>query len=165
MNRVFELSGLRYGSYPEEGSTNAGDTDDPKRKGGAKLGGVNKWCSKGKVVALAMRKNKKVEAKAKGLVRASRVAEASAKGLARASELAKTCAELGEVITSLVLREASARMLEVTRGEWRRDDPIPMASCEDNFTSFLAWYFKVFSLRAKYLCRCNIRDGQVRQVF
>lgn len=29
------------------------------------------------------------------------------------------------------------------RGEWCRDDPIPMASSEDDFMSFLAWFFKV----------------------
>jgi hypothetical protein len=35
-------------------------------------------------------------------------------------------------------------MLEVTGGEWCRDDRIPMASDKDDSTSFLAWYFKVF---------------------
>lgn len=35
-------------------------------------------------------------------------------------------------------------MLELIRGKRCRDDPIPMASNEDDFTSFLAWYFKVF---------------------
>jgi hypothetical protein len=44
-------------------------------------------------------------------------------------------------MSSLALQEASARMLEVTRGEWCRDDRIPMASSEDDSTSFPAWYF------------------------
>lgn len=38
-------------------------------------------------------------------------------------------------------------MLEVTGGEWCRDDPIHMASDKDDFTSFLAWYFKAFPYR------------------
>lgn len=58
--------------------------------------------------------------------------------------LVETCAETEEVMTSPTQQEASARMLEVTRGESCRDDPIPMASGKEYFTSFLAWYFKFF---------------------
>jgi hypothetical protein len=139
---VFELNGLCYGSYPKEGSANAGDADERKKKGGVKCSGVDVWCSKGKVVAPLVRKKKvEAKAKAKGPARVARVAEPSDKF---AKELADTCAKPGEIMTSPILREASSQILEVTRGEWCRDDPIPMACGEDDFTSFLAWYFKVF---------------------
>lgn len=59
------------------------------------------------------------------------------------------CVEPGEVMSSPALREASARMLKVTGGEWCRDDRIPMASGEDDSTTFLAWYFRVFPYRQK----------------
>jgi hypothetical protein len=138
---VFELNGLRYGPYPEEGSIDVEDAEERKKKGGFKRCGVDERCSKGKDVVLLVWKTRKVETKMKALARAAGVAEASNKF---AEELAETCTELREVMSSPVLREASAWMLEVTRGEWCRDDCIPMASGEDDSTSFLAWYFKVF---------------------
>lgn len=52
--------------------------------------------------------------------------------------------EAREVMTSPVLREASVQMLEMAGGEWHKDDPIPMAYGEDDFTSFLSMFFKVF---------------------
>jgi hypothetical protein len=56
---VFELDSLRYSSYPEEGFDDAGDVDDRKRKGVVKRGGMDKGCSKGKAMALAVRKKEK----------------------------------------------------------------------------------------------------------
>lgn len=52
---MFELNNLCYGTYP----TDTRDADDRKRWGMAKRGSVDEWCSKGKVVALAMRKKRK----------------------------------------------------------------------------------------------------------
>jgi hypothetical protein len=59
LNHVFELDSLCYGSYPEEGSDDARDVDDRKRKGVVKRGSMDKGCSKGKAVALAVRKKEK----------------------------------------------------------------------------------------------------------
>lgn len=88
-----------------------------------------------------VRKTRKLETMTKGPARMAGGAEASNKF---AEELAKICTKPGEVMTSHVLQEASARMLEVTEAECCRDDHIPLASGEDDSTSFLAWYFKVF---------------------
>lgn len=52
LNYVFELNNLCYGTYLEEGFADVGDADDCNRRGMAKCGSVDKWCSKGKVVAL-----------------------------------------------------------------------------------------------------------------
>jgi hypothetical protein len=90
------------------------------KKGGVKLGGVDVGCSKGTSIVAPKRKRRKVEVKAKELVRATGVAEALDKFV---EEQAETCAKLGEVMASYVLREASTRMLKVTRGEWWRDVP------------------------------------------
>jgi hypothetical protein len=112
------------------------------REGGvAKCRGVDNGCFKGKVVVMAMRKKKMVEAKMKGLARTSRVAEASKIFVV---ELAKTCTEPWEVMTLPNLWESSSQMLKVTGDEWCRYDPIPMASGEDNFTSLLARYLRLF---------------------
>jgi hypothetical protein len=92
LNRVFELNNLQYDPYPEEGSIDAGDIDDRKRKGMATHGGVDEGFSKGKVVAMAVRKKRRVEAKKMGLAKASRVAEASDRFVV---ELAETCAKPG----------------------------------------------------------------------
>lgn len=54
------------------------------------------------------------------------------------------CADLGEVMTSPNLRDASSQTLKVIGGEWHRKDPILVASGEDNFMSYLARHFKVF---------------------
>jgi hypothetical protein len=140
LNRVFELNGLHYGPYPQEDSTDAGD-DDRKRNGMAKRGGVDEGCSKGKVVAMAVRKKRRVEAKKKGLAKTSRVAGASNRFVEVQMEM---CADLGEVMASPDLQDASSRTLKVIGGEWHRKDPILVASGEDNFMSYLARYFKVF---------------------
>lgn len=73
LNHAFELNGLRYDPYPKESSIDARYIDDCKRKGVATRGGVDEGCSKGKVVAMAVRKRGSVEAKNKGLVKTSGV--------------------------------------------------------------------------------------------
>jgi hypothetical protein len=47
-------------------------------------------------------------------------------------------------MSSPELRESSARMLEVTRGRWPRNVPIPRAAGEDISTSRLAHEMKIF---------------------
>lgn len=42
---MFELNDLRYGPYPEEGSTNVGDAKERKKKGGLKCGEVDEGFS------------------------------------------------------------------------------------------------------------------------
>jgi hypothetical protein len=59
-------------------------------------------------------------------------------------ELMGTCAALGGRMSSPELRESSARMLEVTRGRWPKNVPIPRATGEDFFTSRMARDLKVF---------------------
>jgi hypothetical protein len=61
-----------------------------------------------------------------------------------AVELMGTCAAVGGRMSSLELRESSARMLEVTEGQWPRNVPIPRAAGEDIFTSRLAREMKIF---------------------
>jgi hypothetical protein len=117
---VFELNILCYDLYLE-GSTDVGDAEEQK-KGGLKHGGVDVGCSKSKV-----------EAKAKEPARAAGVTDASNKFF---DKLAEMCAKPGEDMASHVLREAYARMFKATRGEWWRDVPIPVASGEDDSTSF-----------------------------
>lgn len=92
-------------------------------------------------MAPPIKRRKKVETRARGPTRGSKVSDSFIE------ELAETCAEPGEVMTSPALQEASARMLEMTGGEWHKDYPIPMASGENNFTSYLAWYCNVFPYR------------------
>jgi hypothetical protein len=111
---VFELNSLRYGSYSEEGSADVGDVEEWK-KGGIKSGSMAEGCSKGKVVMPLVRKRRKVKAKAKWLARAAKLAKVCDRF---AEELAETCVELGEVMYLLALREAFARMVKVSRGEW-----------------------------------------------
>jgi hypothetical protein len=55
-------------------------------------------------------KRKKVEARAKGPTRRTKAWEKFTE------EMAKTCAESMEIMTLLILWEASTRMLEVTKG-------------------------------------------------
>lgn len=86
-----------------------------RKKGGVKHGGVDVGCSKSKSAMAPVRKRRKVEAKAKESARAAGVTEASDKFF---DELAETCAKLGVDMASPGLREASARMLKATRGEW-----------------------------------------------
>ncbi len=64
-----------------------------------------------------------------------------------ARELMRTCAALGGRMSSPELRESSARMLEVTRGRWPKNVPIPRAAGEDFFTSRMARDLRVFPYR------------------
>jgi hypothetical protein len=59
-------------------------------------------------------------------------------------ELMGTCAALRGRMSSPELQESSTRMLEVTRGRWQRNVPIPRAVDEDIFTSHLAREMKIF---------------------
>jgi hypothetical protein len=93
LNCVFELNGLRYRPYPEEGSADAGD-DWEKKKVATR---ATEGCSKGKAVVTVTRKRK---LEVKGTMKASRVSRAS-RGFVE--ELVETCAEPGEVMTSLDL--------------------------------------------------------------
>jgi hypothetical protein len=61
-----------------------------------------------------------------------------------AMDLMGMCAALGGRMSSLELRESSARMLEVTGGRWPKNVPIPRAAGEDFFTSHMARDLKVF---------------------
>jgi hypothetical protein len=47
-------------------------------------------------------------------------------------------------MSSLELRESSARMLEVTGGRWPKNLPIPWAEGEDMSTSRIARGLKIF---------------------
>jgi hypothetical protein len=47
-------------------------------------------------------------------------------------------------MSSPELRESSTRMLEVTRGRWPKNVPIPRAAGEDFFTSRMARDLKIF---------------------
>jgi hypothetical protein len=60
------------------------------------------------------------------------------------ADLLETCGVPGETMSSLELRESSARMLKVTGGRWPRNVPIPRAASEDMFTSRLAREMKIF---------------------
>jgi hypothetical protein len=55
-----------------------------------------------------------------------------------------TCAAPGGRMSSPELRESSARMLEVTRGRWPKNLPIPWAEGEDMSTSRIARGLRIF---------------------
>jgi hypothetical protein len=59
-------------------------------------------------------------------------------------DLLETCAAPGETMSSLELRESSARMLKVTGGRWPRNVLIPWVAGEDIFTSRLAREMMIF---------------------
>jgi hypothetical protein len=61
-----------------------------------------------------------------------------------AMELMGTCVAPGGRMSSPELRESSARMLEVTRGRWPKNVPIPRAVGEDFFTSRMVRDLRVF---------------------
>jgi hypothetical protein len=61
-----------------------------------------------------------------------------------AVELMGTCAAPGGRMSSLELRESSARMLEVTGGRWPKNLPIPWAEGEDMSTSRMARGLRIF---------------------
>jgi hypothetical protein len=59
-------------------------------------------------------------------------------------ELMGTCAGPGEVMSLPELRETSSHKLNVTRGRWHRNDPIPRAAGDFYFTSRLARELRIF---------------------
>jgi hypothetical protein len=67
LNHVFELNGLRYDPYREEGSTDVRDAAECRKKRGVKRGASDKGYSKGKVMVLPVQK--KVETREIGPAR------------------------------------------------------------------------------------------------
>jgi hypothetical protein len=123
LNRVFELNCLPYGGYPGEDvvdrhgkKTAAVTEDDPAPK------------------AASATKKRKLGTMVGGLG----VSDSFA------MELMGTCADPGGRMSSPELRESSARMLEVTRGRWPKNVPVPRAAGEDFFTSRMARDLRVF---------------------
>jgi hypothetical protein len=123
LNWVFELNCLPYGGYPGE------DTTD--RRGKKPMGVTEEEPSQ---VAAPADKKRKLGTTVGGLG----VSDSFA------MELMGTCAALGGRMSSPELRESSARMLEVTGGQWPKNVPIPRAAGEDLFTSRMARDLKVF---------------------
>jgi hypothetical protein len=93
---VFEVNGLRYGPYPEEGSAEAGD-ERGKKKVATRVG---EGCSKGKAVITATRKKQKVEVEVKGTTKTFEVASSES----FIKELTETCTEPGDVMTCVTSR-------------------------------------------------------------
>jgi hypothetical protein len=123
LNRVFELNRLPYGGYPGE--------DAADRRGKKPMGGTEEGPSQ---EAAPATKKRKLGTKVGG------------KGVSDnfAVELMGTCAAPGGRMSSLELRESSARMLEVTGGRWPKNLPIPWAEGEDMSTSRIARGLKIF---------------------
>jgi hypothetical protein len=123
LNRVFELNRLPYGGYPGE--------DAADRRGKKPVGVTEEEPSQ---VAAPAAKKRKLGTAVGGL------------GISDsfAMELMGTCAALGGRMSLPELRESLARMLEVTRGRWPKNVPIPRAAGEDFFTSRMARDLKVF---------------------
>jgi hypothetical protein len=123
LNRVFELNLLPYGGYPGE------DVVDRRGKRPAAVAEKDPAPE----AALATKKRKLGTA-----VRELRVSDRFA------MELMGTCVAPGGRMSSPELRESSARMLEVIRGRWPKNVPIPRAASEDFFTSRMARDLRVF---------------------
>jgi hypothetical protein len=126
LNRVFELNCLPYSGYPGDDAVDrrgkrpvAATEEDPSQK-----------------AAPATKKRKLGTTVGELGVSESFVVE-----------LMGTCAALGGRMSSPELQESSARMLEVTRGRWPKNVPIPRAAGEDFFTSRMARDLKVFPYR------------------
>jgi hypothetical protein len=122
LNRVFELNCLPYGGYLGE--------DAADRRGKKPVDVTEEGPSQ--EAAPATKKRKLVLQWGVG------VSESFA------MDLMGTCAALGRRMSSPELREASARMLEVTGGRWPKNVLIPRAAGEDFFTSRMARDLKVF---------------------
>jgi hypothetical protein len=123
LNRVFELNGLLYGGYP----------------------GVDVADRRGKKPAAVLEDDHASEAAPSTKKR--KLGTAMGKlGVSDsfAMELMGTCAAPRGRMSSPELRESSARMLEVTRGRWPKNVPIPRAAGEDFFTSRMARDLRVF---------------------
>jgi hypothetical protein len=123
LNRVFELNCLPYGGYPGE------DIVDRRRKKPAAVTEEDP----AQEASPATKKRKLGTA----------VGELGVSD-SFAMELMGTCAALGGRMSSPELRESSARMLEVTGGQWPKNVPIPRAAGEDFFTSHMAHDLRVF---------------------
>jgi hypothetical protein len=124
LNWVFELKCLSYGGYPGE------DTAD--RRGKKPIGVTEEGPSQEAAPATKKRKLGTV-------VGGVGVSDSFV------VDLMGTCAALGGRMSSPELRETSARMLEVTGGQWPKNVLIPRAASEDFFTSRMARDLKVFS--------------------
>jgi len=123
LNRVFELNYLTYGGYPGE--------DAADRRGKKPMGGTEEEPSQETAPATKKRKLGTI---------------VGGKGVSDnfAVELMGTCAAPGERMAAPELREASARMREVSGGCWPKNVMIPRAVGEDLFLSRMAHYLKVF---------------------
>jgi hypothetical protein len=125
-NRVFELNRLPYGGYPGDDAATTVD-----RRGKKPAAAAEEGPSRG---AMSATKKRKLGTTAEGLGVSDRFVV----------DLMGTCATLEGRMSSLELRESSARMLEVTVGCWPRNVPIPWVAGEDMFTSRLAHEMKIF---------------------
>jgi hypothetical protein len=126
LNRVFELNCLPYGGYPGDDAAAAVDRCGKKPAAVAEEGPSRE--------AAPTIKKRKLGTAAEGLGVFDRFA----------MELMGTCAAVGGRMSSPELRESSARMLEVTGGQWPRNVPIPRVAGEDIFMSHLAREMKIF---------------------
>jgi hypothetical protein len=127
LNRVFELNRLPYDGYP---GNDAATTVD--RRGKRSVAVTEEGPSQ---EAAPAAKKRKIGTAVGGLG----VSESFA------VELMGTCAALGGGgMSSLELRESSARMLKVTGGRWPKNVPVPRAAGEDFFTSRMARNLKIF---------------------
>jgi hypothetical protein len=124
LNRVFELNRLPYGGYPGE--------DAADRRGKKPMGGTEEGPSQEAVSATKKRKL--------GTIVGERGVSDNF-----VVELMGTCVAPGGRMSSPELRESSARMLEVTRGRWPKNLPIPWAEGEDMSTSRIARGLRIFS--------------------
>jgi hypothetical protein len=104
LNQVFELNRLPYGGYPGE--------DAADRRGKKPMGGIEEGPSQEAAPVTKKRKLGTVVGK-------KRVSDNFV------VELMETCAALGGRMSLHELRESSARMLEVTGGQWPKNLPIP----------------------------------------
>jgi hypothetical protein len=126
LNRVFELNRLPYGGYLGDDAATTVD-----RRGKKAAAAVEEGPSRGAVPAT---KRRKLGTSTEGLGVSNHFAV----------DLMGTCAAPGGRMSSLELRESSARMLEVTGGRWPRNVPTPRAAGEDMFTSRLAHEMEIF---------------------
>jgi hypothetical protein len=128
LNRVFELNCLPYAGYPGDD-----DADAAVRRGKNVVTTADEGPSRGTAPSAAAKK-RKLGTTTEGLRASKRFA----------ADLLETCVVPRETMSSLELRESSARMLKVTGGRWPRNVPIPRTAGEDMFTSRLAREMKIF---------------------
>jgi hypothetical protein len=123
LNRVFDLNRWPYGDYPA--------VDAADRRGKKPMGGTEEGPSQ---EAAPATKKRKLGTIVGGMGVSDNFTV----------ELMGTCAAPGGRMSSLELRESSARMLEVTGGRWPKNLPIPWAEGEDMSTSRIARGLKIF---------------------